>query len=275
MYIMKAIFFFTLIIFYLPIVCYTQSVDSIPERYVYPQHLYIEYNGELLKFTSSTSMDFWYLKPGFEKCPDTKYIYSLSEGLCYAVKCHLIPNIDTINTIKWLNETLPLNPTDSSILIKKMVYNYIMNKFEEQRLNNDSIKKLRFLFPLEFYNAQKDIMLIKAIFYKDSTVIVKKIIRDMLNPVVETYTLFANERKIQSIKNEINSIAHLSGYEYFNHDYYSPLLEYFDGNIEHTYISCKRCLPDKKIYKPYEKIISILWDLPKKGKKYCTQTKHI
>lgn len=68
--------------------------------------------------------------------------------------------------------------------------------------------------------------------------------------------------KIRKIEEQIKLLSNLPGYECFHTELYPPLLEYFDSKCDYTYLSSKKCLPEKKDYKHYEKVIAILWNMP-------------
>ncbi len=250
-----------IIAFCFSVVCFAQSRDTIPERVGYLQHIQFVYHDELLDFTSTNFMGSWILVPGFINCREDVYAYSLPDGRFYVYKCKLIPEIKTINTINWLVGTEPISSSDSSVLTAKMKYNFVMDKFGEGRLNDDTVKKIRLLYPGSHFNIETDLILIKTIFYQDSIIMERKIIRDIKKPVVETIRLFPKEKKVTRIERLIKHLSNSPCNECFHPDLYPPLLEYYDGDLEHTYISSKKCLPDKENYKHYEKIIMLLLNL--------------
>lgn len=243
-----------------------QTFDSNHIINSYYQHLVINHNNHLVEATIiSDFRNKIRLKPGFTDCElDTSMGLWVKDTASNKVvlfkdKCVLITGIDTINSVCWFND----DSKDSTVFMEKIWYAYILHKLGEKRLDIDTIRKIRLLYPEEPINMEKNFVLVKAAFYKDTTIIEKKIIGDIKiqNQVIESFALIAKEKEMQSLEKQIDLITKLPGFECFNHVIYPPLIEYYDGKTEYTYIASKRCLLDKKMYKDYEQIIVLLMNL--------------
>lgn len=238
-----------------------QSYDSLPIFKTKYQHLVVNYNDQFLKYTDVISIfdGANILKHGLmlpaEHEDDGVYFIN---GVNYKHQFYEISQIDTINTVRWLNGNLPQNHNDSSSFEKKIKYSYILYKFNETRLNQDTLKKVRLVLPEDQYNGQGKWTMYEIIFYKDSTVLNLKQ-SDVIDTIGRrTINSVSKKLKIKnsiSIFNDLKEISKSKGYECFQNDYYPWLLEYYDGTLEHSFIFSNRCKEDMIVKNQYEKII--------------------
>jgi hypothetical protein len=169
------------------------------------------------------------------------------------------PYIDTVNTIRWLINELPSAQCDSNLLWRKIKYAHILYKFGEIRLNSDTIKTIRLLFPEDIFEGHGKWWLCKILFLKDSTVSISK--TSDIADTVGRMTLDSKSKKLkpkesESLFYDLKILEKYQGYECFRGDYFPYLLEYYDGKQEHCYILSGSCKEDKELWKQYGKLIN-------------------
>jgi hypothetical protein len=225
------------------------------------QYLIVNFNGHLLNYTSQVS-DFNYFEWITSGFHDYKNQDSIGVFFGNGNRCKLqfikVPEIDTINTVRWPDGNLPKSSQDSAIFKKKVWYSYMLFKFNENRLYKDSIRVIRLLLPADNISAQGKWYLFKVMFYKDSTIITAKL-SDKADTndrkIIKSVTKRISHKNRNSLLKEIDYLENFSGYECFQSNYYPWLLEYYDGKSEHCYIISNKCKGEKELKKRYGKII--------------------
>lgn len=232
-------------------------LDSIGTCYVKYRHVLINYGNGWQPHTEVTSEFAPYknLRTGFHYCSDfQKDVMYWTGGACHR-KCVELTGVDTVNSLYW-----PYGTNDSLHEYRKNLYSFMLDKFGEERLNIDTVKKIRLLLPSYYLNTDSwDV--IKVLSYDDSAVLIRKRMDYPYYDRIETVTGKISLRKRQKLIKEIELLNRAGVYECVSDNHYYPLIEYFDGYSERTFIFPKKCLSDKEIYKRYEKVIVLLWNL--------------
>jgi len=224
------------------------------------------YNDSLLKLTNviylTEGYNVW--TNGFQNIDKhVEYDWVFYKGENYKLKYYIIPKIDTINSTKWFYAQQPTNGIDSSVLMKKIEYSFILFNLKERRLNEDTIKKVRILLPSDNISAQGEWTVVKLLLYQDSTTCLKKaytISDTSRSNIVKTHSKKISRNKQKSLIKELKILEGYKGYECFQDNYYPILLEYYDGSIERTFIISNRCKEDKKLIHTYENVIRYIWN---------------
>jgi len=246
---------------------FSQTINDTLSINTNYQYLLVRYNENTIKLTNVITIvnHQHVLMNGFqnlEKFENGESYYI--KGKNYISKYHKIAKIDTVNTVLWFDGKLPENKQDSVLFYKKIMYSFVLYKNNEKRLNEDNVVKVRLLVPEENIYAQGKWHLIKASFSVDSAVCITKlsdIIDSTGRKVIKTHAKKISQRKQMGLLKELNRLSKYKGYECLKDNYYPMLLEYYDGNIEHTYIISNRCKIDNDLKHLYENVISKLWNL--------------
>ncbi|MDZ4204654.1 MAG: hypothetical protein U1C46_07525 [Bacteroidales bacterium] len=244
-----------------------QVIDTLPVYKTRYQHLIVNYNNQFLKYTEMITV-LWNdhaLISGFKDFDkhDEDHTYFIN-GKNHKRTYYFSPNVDTVNTIRWFDGKLPQNNYDSIFFDKKIRYSFVLYRNHEKRLNEDNVVKVRMLVPEDNKSAQGKWRLVKASFYVDSAVCITKLsdITDSTGrEVIRTKEKKIIPRKQKSLLKELNKLGKYEGCECFQDNFYPILLEYYDGNIEQTYIISNRCKIDKNLKRLYEKVIIKVWNL--------------
>ncbi len=229
----------------------------------------VNYNDSLLPYTEVISIFYGYpiLINGIQNFNESD-LGNLShcwiKGKSYRIKYVKLQRVDTVNTIRWFDGKLPFTRIDSSILKKKIGYSLMLFIFNEKRLNENNVKKIRLLFPEDNISAQGKWRMIKVLLYNDSIVINKKV-SDVFDTVgyriIANYSNRIRETKRKSLLKELSSLEEFEGCECFQDNYYPMLLEYFDGCKERTYIISNRCKNNDNLERKYAKVINKVCNL--------------
>ncbi len=235
----------------------------------YYRHVLISYENQLIPYTdiiSEFSFDNGYMR-GFHNCINDS-IGIFINNTFYKNHCSVLSGVDTINTINWNSEKLPLQ-IDSTLFFKKMMYSWLIYKLDERQLNEDTVKKLRLLMPANFLSKGSWI-LTKVNFYNDSANILTKTIPyssgpqlitigDELNGIhYNSKRGKLNNRRAKKLNNEINLLCQLGVNECIKDDYYPPLLQYFDGEKEHNFLIPIGCKSEKRFLKLFSDLFKYL-----------------
>ena len=229
------------------------SLDTCYDKY---RHVLINYGNGWQPHTEVTSEFSPYKKlwTGFHYCSDFQEEVRYWNGGACRRSCIELTIVDTVNALYW-----PFGNNDSLNEYRKNLYSFMLYNLEEKRLNIDTVKKIRLLFP-SYYPNTDPWNVIKVMFYNDSTVFIQKRVDNPYYDNIETVTGIISLRKRQKLIREIELLKQFGVSECISGNYY-PLIEYFDGSAEHIFIFSKRCMSDKKIYKQYEKVILLLWNI--------------
>lgn len=233
------------------------------------QHYVINYNGKWVKLTEippvfNTSLNLIYglISPAAEYDSMVDFF----EGKTYKRYFVASKTIDTINNISWLNGDLPQNTQDSALFRKKILYSYILYKFNETRLDEDTVRKLVMLMPDNWIEGGTKCSLRKVLFYPGSVIVNRKVIN--LSEVKERKIIYDKTKiyknkknKIRLINKNISKLKEYNGYECFRKNTVPIIIFYFDGKKERTFIVSRRCFKEQKSNRMFNMLASRIWSL--------------
>jgi hypothetical protein len=238
-----------------------QQSDTLPIYKTKYQYIVFKINDKYLNYTDMISIfgNYNLLLKGFSIIrKDSDSMDFFYNGKNYKHQYYQIPIIDTIDNVKWVVDSNMYTMDDSTCFDKKIEYSFLLNKFNEKRLNEDSIRKMRLLFPEDMYVAQKKWRLYKILFYQDSAVLIKKI-----SDIIDTTGRGVTESKVKILNNNekavllstFDDLLKFDGLECTTNKLYPWLLEYYDGNSEHYYFYSRNSHAARKTKKQCDILI--------------------
>lgn len=238
-----------------------QQSDTIPVYRSNYQHIVFKIDSNYLNYTDMISIFGIHnvLRKGFHNIKiDPGFSHYNIDGKPYKRQYCLVSEIDTIDNIQW-QMTEKIQPIcDSSCLDKKINYSFVLHKFEETKLSEDSIKKIRIVFPEDFYSAQQEWILLKLLFYQDSTILIGKI-TDVVDftgrKIIFSKTIKLSPKEKKSFLPYLDDLVKQQEGLVCTTKIWPWLLEYYNGNSEFYYFYSNDCKDYKKIIRQCDKII--------------------
>ncbi|NOU46949.1 MAG: hypothetical protein HOO86_07805 [Bacteroidales bacterium] len=248
-------------LFYLASLSLAQNQDTLPKLKSNYQHLVINYNDQ---FINCTDISFYIFRTnvlflGFHDLePDEDKGVWFIDGKNYRKQYCKVQKIDTINTIRWVHGGLPKTSVDTLIFGMKMKYAFVLHKLNEKRIQEDSVKAIRLLLPLDKQSDYGIWNMVKVLFYKDSTVCETKFLHSVEFEglkLAESKSTILSTKLSKKLLDDLNILGKYESLEKLNKEYYYWLLEYYDGKQAHLYIFSKDAKADRKLERIHGRII--------------------